>query len=101
LLHHDAVIPQKYVGESIMFKTMAVAAGLMAAGITGASASTLNISLDSHCNIFTLTTSKPFVFGTRGGCGYTVIDNGASASISHIPYMIISDQNGTSATFTW
>jgi hypothetical protein len=101
LLHHDAVIPQKYVGESIMFKTMAIAAGLLAVGITGASANMLNISLDSHCNTFSLTAFKPFVSGTRGGCSYTVIDNGASASISHIPYMIISDQNGTSATFTW
>lgn len=80
---------------------LVTAAGM--AGTTAASASTLNLSLDGFCNTFAWTLDGFEIYGTRGGCGYTVIDGGtAAAKIGTVKYDIVSDtQDGTTNVFMW
>ena len=64
-------------------------------------AAALNISLDGFCNTFALTVSGVQIYGTRGGCGYTVIDGGFVSAINHRGYDVTSDTNDGSVLFTW
>ena len=64
-------------------------------------AKALNISLDGFCNTFALTVSGVQIYGTRGGCGYTVVDGGFVSSISHQSYDVSNDTNDGSTLFTW
>jgi hypothetical protein len=81
-----------------------LAAALAFAGATaatGASAqSTLDISLKGFCNTFALNLDGFGIYGTRSGCGYTVIDGGASAKIGK-NYLVTNDTNDSAEIFSW
>jgi hypothetical protein len=76
--------------------------GLVLALLAGAHAQTThNISLDGFCNTFTLTENGFEIYGTRQGCGYTVIDGGANVHISSTYYHMPADTNDGSEIFNW
>ena len=64
-------------------------------------AKAFNIALDGFCNTFALTISGVQIYGTRGGCGYTVVDGGFVSAINHHGYDVTSDTNDGSTLFTW
>ena len=88
-----------------MWKRFGLAAALCVCGSFGAQATNYNISLDGYCNTFSLTRSTWQVYGTRSGCGYTVIDGGVTTHISGTFYLAPSDSNdsynGDTGQFTW
>jgi len=48
-----------------------------------------------------LTISGFEIYGTRGGCGYNVIDGGANVHIGGLPYKMTADTNDGSTLFNW
>jgi hypothetical protein len=57
-----------------MIKKIALSTALFLALMATAEAKSFNVSLDGFCNTFALTYQGTSVYGTRSGCGYTVID---------------------------
>jgi hypothetical protein len=84
-----------------VIKKIAIASVLFFGFMATASATTFDVSLDGFCNTFTLTISGFEVYGTRQGCGYTVIDGGALVTISGSRYRMTADTNDGSTLFTW
>ena len=86
-------------------KTLLLGASLAAASAlaaSAASAQSVNIALDGYCNTFALTLDGFEIYGTRAGCGYTVIDGGSVAKIGSAKYDITSDtSDGASNIFVW
>jgi hypothetical protein len=84
-----------------MLRTLALAAGLSLAGISGAFAQSFNVSLNGFCNTFTLTVSGFEIYGTRQGCGYTDIDGGSVGKVSGHLYYVDQDTNDSQEIFVW
>jgi hypothetical protein len=76
-----------------------LAISLLAAA--GAQAAPMNISLDGFCNTFSLDSSNNIVFGTRSGCGYTVIDGGTVGKVNGNKVTVANDTNDGTLLFTW
>ncbi|HTZ71207.1 MAG TPA: hypothetical protein VMB71_11205 [Acetobacteraceae bacterium] len=83
-----------------MLRTTLLAACLTLAGGSAAFASSFNVSLDGFCNTFALTVSGFEVYGSRSGCGYTVIDGGTVGKVGS-KYTISNDTNDQAEIFTW
>ena len=66
-----------------------------------AHAQSFNVSLDGFCNTFALTIDTWSIYGTRGGCGYTVIDGGAVAHVGTLTYRLVADTNDGSILYSW
>jgi hypothetical protein len=84
-----------------MIKKMALGAALFLSLLATAQASSFNVALDGYCNTFALTVQSGLIAGTRGGCGYTVIDGGAIAKVNGVVYRLTADTNDGSLLFTW
>ncbi|MEJ0045399.1 MAG: hypothetical protein WDN04_04055 [Rhodospirillales bacterium] len=83
-------------------KSFALAAAMVMAASTGAMAQKpFNVSLDGFCNTFALTINAFEIYGQRTGCGYTVIDGGNAATVSHAKYNVTNDSNDGSEIFIW
>jgi len=84
-------------------KNIAVATVLFFGLLCAASAhaTTFNVSLDGYCNTFALTISSWEIYGTRSGCGYTVIDGGAVANVAGKAYYLTNDSNDLAEQFSW
>ncbi|HEX8815803.1 MAG TPA: hypothetical protein VF753_09900 [Terriglobales bacterium] len=84
-----------------MVKHATLAMVLLLALLASAHAQTTHsISLDGFCNTFTLTEAGFEIYGTRQGCGYTVIDGGANVHI-HGFYHMTADTNDEAEIFNW
>jgi hypothetical protein len=83
----------------MMIRKLASIAALGLAASFGAHAT--DIALDGYCNTFSLNTSGAQVYGTRSGCGYTVIDGGAVAKVGNARQVVTSDTNDQAEIFTW
>ena len=84
-----------------MIKKIAIASVLFLSFIATAQAGSFNVSLDGFCNTFTMTTTGFEFFGTRQGCGYTVIDGGSNVHVTGSPYKLTADTNDGSTLFVW
>ena len=85
----------------MMIKHIFLGAALAVAAAGTASAQNFNVALDGYCNTFSLNVTGFQVYGTRGGCGYTVIDGGTVAKVSGKNYYISNDTNDQAEIFTW
>jgi len=84
-----------------MIKKIALSTALFLSLMATAQAKSFNVSLDSFCNTFALTYQGTSVYGTRGGCGYTVIDGGAVAHVGGTLFLLTADTNDGAEIFTW
>jgi hypothetical protein len=92
-------------GEMMTSKKINMAIVLFFGLMAGASAhaQAFNVSLDGYCNTFALTISSWEVYGTRSGCGYTVIDGGAVAFVG-VPskrYYTAFDSEDLNELYSW
>jgi hypothetical protein len=84
-----------------MIKKIVSAAALSLLAVAGVQAKPLNLSLDGFCNTFALNNTDANVYGTRSGCGYTVVDGGVIGKVDGVKYTIANDTNDGTLLFTW
>jgi len=84
-----------------MIRQLAMTAVLGLAAAGAHAATTLDVSLDGYCNTFTLTQQGYNVWGTRQGCGYTVIDGGVVAKVNGVQRILSYDTNDQTTIYTW
>jgi len=84
-----------------MLRKLALLGLALSAASGGARADALNIALDGYCNTFALKVHAYRMTGTRGGCGYTVIEGGTAAMLGGVHYDIPSDFDQTGLMNTW
>ena len=84
-----------------MLRKFALLGFALSAACGAARADQLAIALDGYCNTFALKVHSYRITGTRGGCGYTVIEGGTAAMLGGAHYDIPSDFDQTGVMNTW
>jgi hypothetical protein len=84
-----------------MIKKLALGTALFLSLLATSQAQSFTPALTGFCNTFALTINVWEVYGTRSGCGYTVIDGGAVATVTAKKYYLAADTNDGTTLFNW
>lgn len=83
-----------------MIRKLTLATAFVLCGSAAQASDSFNVSIDGHCNTFTLNIDGVLVAGMRGGCDQSAIEGGDVARVDHQRGVVVSEGDG-SRVITW